>query len=1055
MYAILGLALAMLTVGCSTDTTNDVFEGKTTLGVEILDTRTSLGALEGTEYSVLWTAGDKIAVNGVASDALAAEFNGQKKATFTVSNVAAPYSVLYPAEALAKEGHVFLATEQAYTAGSFAAGAGLLVGYSETYTVPLTNLCGFVKIVINKGGDETLKSVTLRAIGGEAISGSFDVDYRQAAITPVAGKDLIRVSSVDGIPYVDGKATVVVAVPAGEYASSFSVTVVDNAGKAMTKNIKAANVVEAGTMLVMPELTYAGVEQSVVTVTNADELKAAMEASATAETASHIVFGCDIDMTGSTYVTPAQFHGTLDGQGYALKNWNTARGLVAMSFGVVKNVVIDASCTLTPASYANGGVNNVGFVVEDIDADTAIVSGCVNYGKVVVNDVSGIAFRVGGVVGVSYGFLENCANYGEISVTSPTVGNGQFVGGVVGYVNPNTGGKAPLGKDFVANCVNYGKVTVFFACKPNKTYLGGVVGATPVSKSSATTYLGQIVNCVNYGEISYRFETLSSGTYANVGGVIGYSQASVEGCDHHGKVSFTTPTENNTLGGTRPAVGGVVGCNAYAVKNCNNHGEVFVEGRWAAGTNDAEGAGSQGGSSFGGVVGCSGIYKVYNADYPVENCNNYGKVDITNYCLVDGGTKGWHAGVVGYTTNDVKNCHNYGDVTLKHDTYENYTAGVCGETMGSVINCTSNAPVYAEALNVAKAGGGLYFAGIVGYATIGVEDCHLNADFTAKTNNADGSLRFAGICGQIKTASTRTVTITDCSVAKGVKMTFTTDNGKANYCAGIIGLANNGVSNCVNNGDLSITMTELFTDTDVSYAAGVAAAQQEDMYGCYNHGNIYVDMFNATGPFYSATVLADNKKAGAVVSDCHNTGNLTIVNAGNTENVDFIVGHKADETTFNEATCTNTGVVTVNGNVLVPAAPLSIDNKQYQLPAEFGAVLLGPEYPQAVCVADLGVSMPGQLVIGVDNETIYGAVAAGTGTPMVVVAYVVTATSATEGVVTVQQQTMAGVQETTLPYSNLTAEGVTIDFTNLGFGIGAVNCPVYSKAVSFNGGVAM
>lgn len=1053
MYAIFGLALAMLTVGCAKDATNDLVKETVTFKAGIENSRTSLGELNGTQYPVLWSAGDVVAVNGVAAAPVTGLEDKSPLATIVAQGVAAPYSLLYPAHILGTDGNIAVATEQAYTAGSFAPGSAVLVGYAEAAgNVTLKNLYGFVKVTVNKAADEVIKSVTLTALGGESVSGTFAVDYKAATISPLAGKDLVRVSAAEGIPYVDGKAEVIIAVPAGKYAAGFAVKVADAAGKAMEKKAyTAAGVeVEAGVMLNMPALAYAGAEQAVVTVTTAAELQAALEAAAVAETPGHIVFGSDIDMTGATFASPAEFFGVLDGQGFAVKNWTTERGLVLKNSGVVKNIVIDESCTLTP-NYAGqeSADRNVAFVVED-NEEPGLVTGCVNYGKVIATDISSGAHRLGGVVGVSYGVVNKCINYGLIDVTSPSIGNAQHIGGVVGYANPNAGTKEALGKDILADCINYGEVKVLFPCQPKSVYVGGVLGATQYSKSSAAVYLGQIVNCVNHGAVSYRFETLSSGTYGNVGGVVGYSHATLDGCDNHGKVSFTTPAADLNQGGTRPAAGGVIGSCVYGVKNCNNYGELFVEGVWAAGTNDNPGAGSQGGSTMAGVVGCSGVYNVYSVDYPVENCNNYGKLDINNNCKVEGGTKGWHAGVVGYTTNDVKNCHNYAEISLKHNVYESYTAGVVGETKGGVYNCSSNAPVYAEAVNVSKAGGALYFAGIVGYSTIAVEDCHLNADFTAKTNNADGSLRFAGIVGQIKTASTRVATISNCTVKEGVKLTFTTDNGKANYCAGIIGLANNGISNCVNNGDIDIKVTELFTDGDVTYAAGVAAAQQEDMTGCKNNGNITVDMFQSTGLFYAATVLADNKKAGAVVSDCHNTGNLTIVNAGNVENVDFIVGHKAEETTFDAASCTNTGVVTVNGTVLGggAAVELSIDGKRWALPSSFGELLAG--VPTAVFFVDMGVTMPGKLIVALDLESVYGPDAAGVAQaqPGMVLDYTVVPTDATSGKVVIAQANNAGdVTNIELPYSALTENSVKVDFAAMGFGISVCDCTLFTKNV--------
>ena len=1053
IYAILGLALAMLTAGCAKDATEDaIVGGKVVLGVGIEDTRTALGTLNGNKYDVVWSAGDKIAVNGVASSAVDAKYAGTSYAQFEVVDVTAPYSILYPAEILGADGNIYVETEQAYTAGSFATGSAVLVGYTEGTAASLHNLYSFVKVAVKKGGDETLRSVVLTALGGEAISGTFAVDYKAATITPLAGKDVIRVSSADGIPYVGDKAEVVIAVPAGKYAKGFSVKIVDAAGKAMTKSAFTATGIDvpAGTLLNMPELTYAGVEQTTISVTNATELQAALaqfQLEVIPETLPHIVLDADIDLAGVELVSAADFYGVFDGQGYSIKNWNTSRGLFIVNHGTVKNIVIDSTCTLTAPSEGN----NVSLIVED-NEEPGIVEGCVNKGNIVVTDVSATGRRIGGVAGVSYGTVRDCVNYGKIDVTSEAVNNGQYVGGVVGYTNTNAGTKEALGTDFLANCINYGEVKVLFPCKPAKSYVGGVLGGTQTAASTAAVYQGQIVNCLNYGKVTYRFEVLSSGTYANVGGVVGYSQANMEGCDNHGYVSFTTPIEDLTQGGTRGAAGGVVACNIFGVQNCNNYGELFVEGVWAAGTNDAAGAGSQAGSSFGGVIGCSGIYNAYSADYPVENCNNYGKVNIFNNCKTDGGTKGWHAGVVAFTANDIKNCHNNGEVTLKHNTYENFTAGVAGQTLGGIYNCSSNAPVYAEVVNVSKAGGAIYLGGIIGYATTTVENCHLNADFTAKTNNADGSLRFAGIVGQIKTASTRQATISNCSVKEGVKLTFVTDNGKANYCGGIIGLANNGIKDCVNGGDIDIKVTELFEDNDITYVAGIAAAQQEDMSGCTNNGNITVDMFNSTGVFYAATVLADNKKAGAHFSACHNTGNLTIVNAGNTENIGIFVGHKADETAIvDESACTNTGVVTVNGTELGATSALSVDGKRWALPASFSEVVVG--VPTAVCFVDMGVTLPGKLIVALDAESAYGAQAAGVAMmqPGMMYDYTIEATDATAGKVLLKVTDHFGdVSNVELPYSNLTAESVTVDFTNMlgNMGITVCECTLFTKEVT-------
>ncbi|MBP3497123.1 MAG: hypothetical protein J6K33_04730, partial [Alistipes sp.] len=134
IFAFIGLAVAMLTVSCSQDVDLTPAAGKVVLGVTIEDAiRTALGSFDAasSKYSVVWSEGDKIAVNGAASDAVATASVGTASAQFSVADVTAPYSVLYPAEALNADGSITVPTVQNYTEGSFAPGSAVAVGYSE------------------------------------------------------------------------------------------------------------------------------------------------------------------------------------------------------------------------------------------------------------------------------------------------------------------------------------------------------------------------------------------------------------------------------------------------------------------------------------------------------------------------------------------------------------------------------------------------------------------------------------------------------------------------------------------------------------------------------------------------------------------------------------------------------------------------------------------------------------------------------------------------------------------------------------------------------------
>ena len=1081
-----GLALVMLATSCSTDTTEVNLNGaKVTLGVSLDQTRTYMGELNNGEYPVLWSDGDKLLVNDKVV-AVPAEYVGKASVQVAV-DAAEAYNVAYPAE-LILGNELTISEVQKYAEGSFAVGSGVMVGYSTSAdAVALKNLYGYLKFTVT--GAANVNAVTVVAAGGEAISGVYAVDYQNATITPLAGKDIIRVTEVVA---KDGVATVVVAVPAGEYSKGFEVKVKDNANGVMVKSLKAAGtVVEAGTVYAMPEVAYAATATE-TEITTAAELQAALaqfQLEVVPESLPYLRLGADIDLTGVELVPAADFYGVFDGQGYSIKNWNTTCGLFTVNHGTVKNIVIDESCTLTAPSAGN----DVALIVAD-NEEPGIVAGCVNYGNVIVTDVSAGGRRIGGVVGVSYGTVHDCINYGKIDVTSNAVNNGQCVGGVVGYANTNAGTKEALGTDFLANCINYGEVKVIFPCKPGKSSIGGVLGGTQQSTSTSAANQGQIKNCINYGNVSYRFEVLDSGTYGNVGGVVGYAQANISNCDNHGKVSFTTPTDPSAAG-TRAAAGGVIGCNLFTVENCNNYGELFVEGVWAAGTNDAAAAGSQAGSSMGGVVGCVGVYGKLSADHPTVGCNNYGKINLNIACKTAGGTAGYFGGAIGYTSNAVSDCHNYGETNITAFLANTYMGGVVGYAQyGNIDNLSNNGPVNLHCKGVTTANKELWASGVIargvnitncvnngatsivvdpcdiviktiysgavaGYADVKIENSTLNAAYSLTTADNGASLRCAGIVGQVKTGTAPMNTVVNCHTTEKASVTLNTKNTKANYTGGIIGSCNNGIDGCTNKAAINVNTLEPNTGTAIYYVGGIGGNQKETLNNSHNFGDITVDHGNSTCPLYAGTLVGKNHTSACIVKDCTNSGNLTIINTAST---DQKIGELGGDNPVDDAgavtfeNCTNTGVVTVNGQPLGGGAAeaLSLDGKRWQLPSDIAEMIAGA--PTAVVVADLGVSTAGQLAIVVDYESIYGAQAAGYWAPMVMVAYEVQATDATSGKVLVKQTDHFGdVTTSEVPYSNLTADSVVIDFTNILGMPGTGACTLYTGEVNLSGGGVM
>ena len=134
---------------------------------------------------------------------------------------------------------------------------------------------------------------------------------------------------------------------------------------------------------------------------------------------------------------------------------------------------------------------------------------------------------------------------------------------------------------------------------------------------------------------------------------------------------------------------------------------------------------------------------------------------------------------------------------------------------------------------------------------------------------------------------------------------------------------------------------------------------------------------------------------------------------------------------------------------ITAAAPaVSVDAKRWTLPASFALATVGQE---VTCFVDMGVTMPGKLFVGADLESFYGPDAAGYAQAIIApMDYTVEALDATSGNIKVAAVDHFGdVVNIALPYSNLTAESVTIDFTNMlgSAGITTCDCTLFTKEI--------
>lgn len=829
---ILGSALVMLTTGCTTDATKDVVnnDNKVVIGLSLDETRTSLGDKTGTEYPVLWSAGDQVAVNGVTSDALAAEYAGKTTAQFTVTGVAAPFDVIYPAGVLMADGKTIGISEvQEYVPGSFAQGSAVMVGHSDTPNGVIKNLYGFVKVPIKKGEERVIKSVTLHSNNLEAMSGTFAVDYVNAAIEPLSGMDFVKVTAADGIPFVEDKAEVVIAVPAGTYAQGFTVKIVSTDGMAMTAQAYTANgvTIAASTLLAMPELEFIP-NETLSEITDAAQLQAFLDAASAGDYTNfknengEVILGSDIDLTGVTLKPATQFDGVFNGQGYALKNWKsdgTALFAQVDAGAVVKNIMIDESCEMNVSTTDAG---NKGFIAA---YNLGTISGCANDAPISLKlvETATVQYKIGAIVGLSGNksdaLVTNCVNNGDMTIEFSSMTDASYYfGGVAG----NTSGLADT--NCMSNCINNGNISVTIdgADGWKNVYLGGCSGACNSN--------GIVDGCINTGDVTWRIDKANTGAYPNVGGITGYTAAHIKGCKNSGNVSITAVHEGIKNSITRPAVGGIAGYVNGDVTDCENRGDVALNGsdevKFGATTSyGSGGVGNMGHPVVGGVCGSVGYPKEGDVTKAkirtIKNCTNYGTVSA--YTPINGT---WIplGGVVALPTGTIEGCRNYGTVKMEMGGAQSYVGGVYGCTVNAsnIINdCHNYGKVWfmdSKAVDLGKATTRSYAGGISGGYNAGSKNIA-----TGCTNEGEILAEAAQTMDVAGLFAAHNGSMTDC-INKGAitVKNATALSGYLSEVGGIVGYTNYSETpimvNCANYGTIT-NNSDAGTDTGALIAA--------------------------------------------------------------------------------------------------------------------------------------------------------------------------------------------------------------------------------------------
>lgn len=806
-------------------------EGRTVLTVELPgETKTILGDAQGDVRPVLWSKGDQISVNGVASQALNIESNAAS-ADFTLNaELTAPYSIIYPAT-MVKDGSsvITLPSQQKAASGdNIVSGSLPMAGYSTTLSAKMGQLCGILGIHL-KAGSQTglIRYIEVTATGGEPVSGDFSVDCQYCKLSSEdQGVNVIRMEVQKALSTESASAFNVI-LPAGVYSQGFSVKVVDENGQAMIRNIGGSRELEAGKLMLMPELTFVpngeekGVEiatpeewNSFATAYNAGKYPDSQIATITADldfssvsADKFVTLGLRDGAKQSPNGPAKYFAGTLNGNGKKIINLKSDVPFIQAigTDALVQDINIDETCSFTPWY---GGEKQLEFGSLIGYCSKGTVKNCTSAASITVSQCNAVANKVplyiGGLIGRNRAAsISGCTSSATIVsdatyVTDATAKTSLYIGGFTGYCSNPDG--------VLEKCTNTGNISV--ASTALNIYVGGIC---------AQTSAGTIKGCINSGAITVSTGRTSGDPckFIYLGGLFSVVDASgdeqylkVIGCSNSGDITSNSSVKQLIAGG----IAAQLSTNKAEFTNTTNAGNITTT---AALRN----------LFCGGLFGRISATQTLNlSGEPFTGTINIGTTESNDY------TQLYCGGLIGQTT---ENITIGGDVICKSNiTYDiSAVANIAAESFfGGIVGCAYGAPISISRMKTA------------GNITI------QSPSGKAMQHKLSG---FGGIIG----GATKGATISDCSSAVYVKMTAQTSktNDYTIHLGGIAGRLYGGnveIKHCTNSG-----------------------RQQNN----HRNNNIWSKNYsgNVTGGIVgSIGYSTGDTEYSAIINDCHNTGSV-------------------------------------------------------------------------------------------------------------------------------------------------------------------------------------
>ena len=736
MKIFFAVAAGVFALACTTDATDDLgvqvgngVNGATVeLSLSLEESRTQLGEKVDGLYSIYWSAGDKISVNGVESGEAIINQSNPASAVFAVAE-ADTYAVAYPA---APAGKVLFAEKQSHVAegNTFASGVSTMYGYGESVSnIQLNHLTGVLKIGVK--GEAVLAKAQISTVDRAPIAGAFDINFETGELTAgAASKEVIEYSFGEGLQLTAEAQYIHVAVPAGKYEELY-ITLYEKgkSGNVMYATVKAGEskpLVAGNVREFKNELVYVPNAQLFVIDSAAKlaEFKAAVEAEGGLD--MDAIFTEDIDMTGVEWTPIEGYSKTVLGNGYAIK------GLTAPLFGTTTASI--KGLHIKDVNLSTNNIQDFGALackVQGAEGVTPKIENCSVSGTITVNNpeltASGSTNAAGVVGRLMGGDIDSCVNNANITIVQPNGGTDDVhIGGVVAIMDLE-------GSTFsnMYNCVNNGTIDFQPTAAVGKSMIGGVLAV-----SGSTNLSLNMANCENNGDITVKATTT---TTFYLGGISGYNVSDntglIQDVTNNGKLTIK---EGSSFGAGIVYLGGVFGnSSSCSIERATNNGEID----WERGALFQE-------IDLGGVIGCN-IASNSKKDFNSKYCVNNGDIKFGGDQHPDTKTTFKIGGISGYAQARFYYNINNGDITIS----------------GNLAPQTAAVATFKSGTNS--------IAGIVGYKTEGrMYGCENYGDLIISANLTDRStslsqVNIAGIAGYLSTGINASVEDQYTSISKG------------------------------------------------------------------------------------------------------------------------------------------------------------------------------------------------------------------------------------------------------------------------------------------------